>query len=282
MRAVAGRRRRYPSDTTAAEWLLIEPLLPIPACQTERGGRPERHDRRAIVDAIRYIVDNGAKWRALPRDYPPWRTVYGFFARWTAAGVLGQIRDHLRRWLRARRGYPPDAVAVVIDSQSVKASETVARASRGYDPAKRINGRKRAVVVDLGGLPLLLMVTRADLPDRDIARELLWRLRLMFPAVTIVWADSAYSGELVAWAKRFLNLTIKVVARPPNAPGFVVLPRRWVVERSLSWLIRARRNCRDHERLVQHSEAHLTWAAITLMTRRITRRTGDATRGWAA
>ncbi|ONI80018.1 IS5 family transposase [Actinosynnema sp. ALI-1.44] len=126
-------------------------------------------------------------------------------------------------------------------------------------------------VESLGGLPLTVMVVPADVQDRDLARDLLWRLRLTHPEITLVYADSAYSGELVAWAKRFLNLTITVVARPPGATGFVVLPRRWVVERSLSWLLRARRNVRDYERLPQHSEAALTWTAITLMTRRLTR-----------
>jgi transposase len=273
-RPVVGRRRRYPSDTTAAEWSLIEPMLPSPAWRAGRGGRPERHDRRAVVDAIRYIVDNGAKWRSLPSDYPPWQTVHGFYTRWAAAGVLGHLVAELHQRIRTERGYAPRAVTVVIDSQSVKAAETVGAASRGYDPAKKINGRKRAVVVDLGGLPLMMMVVPASMTDRDTARELLFRLRLTCPEVVQVYADSAYSGELVAWAKKFLGMTISVVSRPAGATGFVLLPRRWVVERTLSWLLRARRNVRDYERLPQHSEAALTWSAITLMTRRLTRRTG--------
>ncbi len=270
---VTARGRRYPSDTTRAEWRLLQPLLPTPAAQTSRGGRPEVHDRRAIVDALRYVVDNGAKWRALPADFPPWRTVYGFFERWTRAGIIGRILDQLRQRIRTRRGYSPQAVAVIVDSQSVKASETVGRHSRGFDAGKRINGRKRALAVDLGGLPLLILVTSADRQDRDLARDLLWRLRITFPAVSIVWADSAFGGGLVEWAKRFLNLTIKVVPRPKES-GFVVLPRRWVVERTISWLLRARRNIRDHERLPQNSESVLNIAAITLMTRRLTRRRG--------
>lgn len=135
--------------------------------------------------------------------------------------------------------------------------------------------------MDLGGLPLMIMVTRADLSDRDIAKDLLFRLRLAYPAVSIVWADSAYSGELVAWAARFLHLTIKVVSRPAGRPGFLVLPRRWVVERSFSWLLRARRACRDHERLTVHSESHLVLAAITLLSRRLTQAPGHAGRRWA-
>ncbi|WP_326594510.1 IS5 family transposase [Streptomyces sp. NBC_01803] len=266
------RRRRYPSDTTAAEWALLEPLLPVPACETSRGGRPEKHPRREIIDAIRYVVDSGCKWRALPRDFPPWRTVYGFMARWAAAGVVGQIRDQLRRRIRLAMGRAPRAVATVIDSQSIRAAETVSRATRGYDAAKKVNGRKRHLVVDTKGLPLLVMVTPADMTDRDAAKEVLFRLRLMHPEITIVWADSAYAGTLVTWAKTFLGLTIKTVSRPRDAVGFIVLPRRWVVERSLAWIMHARRHARDYERLPQHSETLITWAAITLMARRITRR----------
>lgn len=149
------------------------------------------------------------------------------------------------------------------------ASETV---SRGYDAGKKINGRKRHIVVDTRGLVLLVMVTPADVQDRDAAKEVLFRLHLMHPEIAIVWADSAYAGALVDWAKVRLDIKIKTVRRPPDAHGFVVLPRRWVVERSLSWIMRARRHCRDHERLPQVSESLITWASITLMTRRLTRK----------
>jgi transposase len=186
--------------------------------------------------------------------------------------VVTQIRDQLRRAIRQRSGRPPNAVMVIIDSQSVKASETVSKATRGYDPAKKLNGRKRSVLVDGGGLLLAVMVTPADRSDRDIARDLLWRARLTHPELTLAWADSAYGGALVAWARDFLDLTIKIVSRPSGQSGFVVLPKRWVVERTLSWIMRACRNCRDHERLVQHSEAHISWSAIALMTRRLTRK----------
>ncbi|MFF0465791.1 IS5 family transposase [Streptomyces mexicanus] len=265
------RQRRYPSDMTDAEWALIEPLLPPPACETPSGGRPEKWPRREIVDAIRYVVDTGCKWRALPADFPPWRTVWGFMARWAAAGVVGQIRDALARRARRELGKAFRPVATIIDSQSVKAASTVSKDTRGYDPGKKINGRKRHLVVDTKGLPLMVMVTPADLHDSAAAKEVLFRLRLMHPEITIVWADRAYAGKLVTWAKRHLNLTIKTVSRPKDADGFVLLPRRWVVERSLAWMMNARRHARDYERLIQHSESLITWAAITLMTRRITR-----------
>lgn len=131
--------------------------------------------------------------------------------------------------------------------------------------------------MDTRGLPLLVMVTPADMTDRDAAREVLFRLRLMNPEITIVRADSAYAGQLVNWAKTYLRLTIKTVSRPKDATGFAVLSRRWVVERTLAWLMHARRHARDNERLVQHSEALITWAAITLMTRRLSRSPGIRT-----
>ncbi|GGN30077.1 hypothetical protein GCM10011609_87630 [Lentzea pudingi] len=189
------------------------------------------------------------------------------------------MRLHL---IRQARGYAARAVTVVIDSQSVKAAETVAKASRGYDAAKKINGSKCAVVVDLGGLPLTMMVVPASMTDRDIARELLFRVRLTCPHVVQVSADSAYSGALVGSAKTFLGMRITVVNRPSGATGFVLLPRRWVVERTLSWLLRARRNVRDSERLPLHSEAALIWSAIALMARRLTRTTARNRATWAA
>jgi len=142
----ASRRRRYPSDTSVAEWALLEALLPVPACQTKTGGHPEKWPRREIVDGIRYIVDNGAKWRALPADFPPWETVYGFFRRWNRTGVVTYIRDQLRRRIRTGKGRCPHPVTLIVDSQSVKGASTVGRNSRGYDAAKKINGRKRQCV----------------------------------------------------------------------------------------------------------------------------------------
>jgi DNA invertase Pin-like site-specific DNA recombinase/transposase len=150
-------------------------------------------------------------------------------------------------------------------------SQRLGKASRGYDAGKKINCRKRHIAVDTKGMPVMIMVTPADMTDRDAAREMLWRLRLTHPQLTQVWADSAYAGQLVDWADGFLHITLKTVSRPKDAKGFVVLPRRWKVERTLGWIMHARRNVRDYERLPQHSKARLTWSLITLMTRRLTR-----------
>ncbi|MDX2696278.1 IS5 family transposase [Streptomyces ipomoeae] len=218
------RRRRYPSCTTSAEWALLEGLLPTPACETSKGGRPEKHPRHEIVDAIRYVVDTGCKWRALPADFPPWRTVWGFMARWAAAGIIGQIRGHLAGRIRHDMGKGPGAVATVTDSQSVKTAETVSKVTRGYDAGKEINGRKRHLVVDTRGLPLMVMATPADLHDAAAAKEVLFPLRLTHPGITIVRADSAYAGKLVDRAKQHLNLTIKPVSRPKTPPASSCCP----------------------------------------------------------
>lgn len=161
-------------------------------------------------------------------------------------------------------------MTAIIDSQSMKAAETVSRATRGFDGAKLINGRKRHLIVDTKGLLMTVKVTAADVTDRAAARTILPALRQRNPELTLMWGDNAYTG-LADWARNDLDLTFKVVKKPPGQVGFKVLPRRWIVERSLSWLMRARRNARDYERLPEHSEAHITWANITLMTRRLAR-----------
>ncbi|MFI1400383.1 IS5 family transposase [Streptomyces sp. NPDC020681] len=266
-------RYRYPSDTSDLEWALLEPLLPVPACQTPKGGAPEKWPRRRLIDAIRYIVDNGAKWRALPADFGiPWRTVFGYFARWAKAGVLRHILDQLRRRIRLRGRRCPWPVRVIIDAQSVKGAETVSKATRGWDQGKMINGRKRHLIVDQDGLLVDVLVTPANVQEREAARILLTRLHAAHPEIVLVWADNAYGGEeFTAWAQRSLGITIKVVPRPKDATGFVVLPKRWVVERSNSWTMRAR-YARDYERLMSHAEAHIQWAFITLMSRRLARK----------
>jgi transposase len=203
----ASRRRRYPSDASVAEWALLEPLLPIPACQTKTGGHPEKWPRRDIVD-------NGAKWRALPADFPPWETVYGFFWQWTRAGVVTYIRDQLRRRTRTGKGRCPHPVTLIVDSQSIKGASTVGKDSCGYDAAKKINGRKRHITVDTLGLPVMITVTPADIQDRDATRDVFWRLRLTQPQITQVWADRGYAGDLEDWARERLWLSLHIVSRP--------------------------------------------------------------------
>lgn len=149
-------------------------------------------------------------------------------------------------------------MATIFDSSSVKAALTVGKDSRGHDPGKEINGRKRHLVVNIRGLPLTVMASPAELHDSQVAKEVLFRLRLMCPEISIVWADRAYADRLVTWAKKHLNLTIKTVGRPKDSCGFGMLPRHWVVEGSAAWMMNARRHARDYERLIQHSETLIT------------------------
>lgn len=247
---------------------LLETLSPVPACQTKTGGHPEKRPRREIVDGIRYIVDNGAKWRALPADFPPGETVYGFFRRWNRAGVVTCVRDQLRCRIRAGKDRCPHPVTLIVDSQSVKGASTVGRSSRGHDAARKINGRKRHVTVDTLGLLVTITVTPADIQDRDAARDVFWRLRLTQPQITQARADRGYAGDLVDGARERLWLTLRIVSRPKGAKGVVVLPCRWKVERTIGWCMNARHNAR----LPQHTEADLNQALITMMTRRLTRK----------
>lgn len=268
--------KRYPSDLTDAQWSLIEPLLPPPATS----GRAEKHPRREIVNAILYLDRAGCAWRLLPKCFPPWETVYWHWARWKTDGTVDRVHDALRNRLRDAQGRDALASAGVIDSQSLRAADTVAAAQRGYDAGKGTNGTKRHVVVDTLGLLLVVLVTAASVQDRDGAAPLLDRLRFAMPSVALVFADGGYAGRLVRWAQNRLRVVIKVVRKPEGQRGFAVLPRRWVVERTLAWLMRCRRLVRDYERHPESHETMVKWAMIGLMTRRLAPETRR--RPWAA
>jgi transposase len=265
------RARRYPSDTTDAQWRLIDPLLPDPAWLTGQGGRREVHCRRAIVDAIFYLVDNGIKWRAMPADFPPWSTVYNYFARWEKAGITQSLLDSLRDRVRLREGRTAEPTAAIADSQSVKAAETVGRSSRGFDAGKKINGRKRHIIVDTLGLLLCVLVTAASVQDRDGARPLLNQLAAACRRVRLIWADGGYAGKLVDWTKTTHQIVVQIVKRTDDVTGFQVLPRRWVVERTLAWITRHRRCVRDYERLPEHHAAMVRWTMIRITSKRLTK-----------
>ena len=265
------RARRYPSDMTEAEWALCEPVLPAPAWLAGRGGRPASWCMRDIADAIRYLTHNGPVWRALPADFPPAGTVYWWADKWQSDGSAERMHDDLRDRVRAAAGRSARPSAAIIDSQSVKGSEMIGRARRGYDAGKKINGTKRHLAVDTIGLLLTVLVTAACVQDRDAARPLLWNLRKAFPSVKRAWADGGYAGKLVTWARTRLRLTLAIVRRPDDLHTFQVLPRRWVVERTLSWITRHRRTVRDYERLPAHHETYVYWAMIIVMTRRLAR-----------
>jgi transposase len=262
----------YPSSSmTDAQWALLEPLLPPPGNTGGRGGRPEKHPRRRVLDAIFYLVRGGIAWAALPAEYPPAKTVYGIFRRWTAAGVWARIHDALRDRARVRAGRSPHPTAAVIDSASVRGADTVPARSRGYDAGKRVNGRKRHLAVDTGGLLLAVVVTIAGLQDRGGAVRLLAALRAKFATIALVWADGGYAGRLVTWAQAVLAVTVTIVKRTDALTGFRVIPRRWVVERTLAWISKYRRCVRDYETRPEHAEATVYIAMIMTLSRRLTR-----------
>jgi transposase len=267
--ASAVTTRAYPSSLTDAEWAVVQPLIRRPAMP--QGGRPPKHPLRQILDAIRYLVRTGCAWRLLPHDFPPPGTVYWWFAKWVADGTLARLHDALRERVRVAAGRRPAPSAAIIDSQSVRAADTVGKPSRGWDAGKKVNGRKRHLAVDTLGLLLVVLVTAASTQDRDAGRALLWRLRASYRGIGLVWADGGYAGRLVAWAAAVLHLVVEIVRKRPGQSTFEVLPRRWVVERTFAWISKHRRCVRDYERLPAHHAAMVTWAMIAVMTRRLAR-----------
>jgi transposase len=265
MRRAGEQARRYPSDLTEAQWQVIAPHLPaeVPG----RRGRPRVWPLRAIVEAILYLDRAGCAWRYLPDSFPPWRTVYGYFAAWRDDGTLARLHDALRAQVRAAAGRQAEPTAAIIDSQSVRAADTVPRATRGWDNAKKVNGRKRHIAVDATGLLLAVVITAASVQDRDAARPLLWNLHRTSRRIRLIWADAVYTGKIAAWAA-VLKMNLHIVARR-QAHTFEVLPRRWVVERTFAWISKHRRTVRDYERLPASHEAMILWAMTALMASRL-------------
>ncbi len=263
---MARRAQRYPSDTSDEQWAVIEPLLP----QVNSGGRSEKHPRRAVVDAILYVVRTGCAWRQLPADFPPWQTVYWYFVRWEQAKVTEKILPVVHEQLRLQEGRNPEPSAGLVDSQSVKGADTVGRDTRGYDAGKKVNGRKRFIVTDTLGLLLAVVVLSASVQDRDGAKPALLETYLR-TSVRFVFADGGFAGRLLEWAQTILRTTLHIVRKPADQRGFAVIPRRWAVERSFAWLTAHRRLARDYERDPALSEGMIRWAAINTITRRIAR-----------
>jgi putative transposase len=278
----AGRAPRYPTDLTDEQWAVLEPALPVMLCGTPPGGRPEKHRRRTMIDAVLYVVDNGVKWRALPADFPPWQTVHGMFSRWKADGAWADVVDRLRAGVRAAEGREPEPSAGVIDSQSVheSAEGVVPAATSGYDGWKKVNGRKRHLLAGTLGLLIAVAVSPANVQDRDGAVVLLRRSARRRPRLARVWADSGYTGDgYREWLLRELGIAVEIVTRPPagREGEFRVMPGRWVIERTNAWVSRRRRCARDYERLPEHHAGMVQVAAILQMTRRLARNRAAST-----
>jgi transposase len=262
----------YPSDLTDEEWKVLEPQARAVMKELMRAqGRPMDHDLRAMCDAIAYVTRNGIEWRAVPVDFPPWDSVYAFYERWNKRGLPQQLAGRLRERLRAHQGRAKEPTACIIDSQIVKCADTVGAATSGYHGGKKIKGRGRHLIVDTEGWPLALAVTAASVSDKAGAKLAVSRLILLFTTLQLMWADSCYDGRpLRDWMTKTAGITLEIVKRT-SAHTFQLVKRRWVVERTFGWLMRYRRLARDYERTIEHHEAMVYWAAVFIMTKRLTR-----------
>lgn len=275
-------RAAYDSDLSDIEWAIIAPYVPA----AKFGGRPRTTNMREVVNAIFYVLRAGCAWRLLPHDFPPWQTVYGYFRDWVQSGIWEQLHAKLRETCRELVGRHQTPSAGILDSQSVKI--TTQGGFRGFDGAKKVNGRKRHLLVDTQGLVMKVVVSPADVQDTDGAEVLFGRLQGRFPRLKHIWVDAGYRGKLIAKMKRLYQLTLEVVkhpwsdlkrgvwlpkdAEPPVIPtGFHVLPRRWVVERTFAWLGLSRRLSKDYETRLDISEGMIYGAMIRIMIRRIAR-----------
>jgi putative transposase len=271
----------YPSDLSDREWQRLAPLLP-PA---KPGGHPRTVNLRVILNGIFSLLRSGCQWRMLPRDDGPWSTVYDSFRTWRLDGTWEHIHATRRERVRRLSGREPTPSAAIIDSQSVKTTER--GGPHGYDGGKKVNGRKRHLLVDTMGLLLRVVVQCANVQDRDGARLVLAGLQQRFPRLHHLWADQAYTGPLLDWIKQDLGWSVEVVERSPRR-GFLVtpehpfqrvafpaqfelLPRRWVVERTIAWIGRNRRLSKDYEFLLATSEIWISLSMVRVMLKRLAR-----------
>ena len=285
---------RYPTDLSDDEWLCVCPHLPEPA----REGRPRLHGLRAILEAVFYVLKSGCPWRLLPREFPPWKTVYDWFRKWRIDGTWERLNTELRERLRCRLGRDPNPSAAIVDSQSARTSG-VGGQERGFDPAKNVEGRKRHLLVDTEGLVLKAKVHSARVPDADGIGLLLGSARVGLSRLSHLWVDAGYQGRGRRWAEEAMGLSVEVVRKPKKPvpekvaelwaaewakegkavdwqklmppKGFRVLPRRWVVERTFAWISHNRRMAKDYERLCATGEAFIYAAMTRLMARRLAR-----------
>ena len=256
--------KRYPSDLNRREWAVIQPLFPR---RKRKGGRPPKHSKKDVVNGILYVLRTGCQWYALPKDYPPHQTVYGWFAKWKRNGLWGRVNERLRRRVRIVVGRDPEPSAAIIDSQSVKTAEV--SSDVGFDGGKRIRGRRRHIIVDILGLLLGVSVTAASVQDRDEAERMFEALEDAMPRLEKIWADGGYTGKLVDYLLEVFGWDLEVITPTKAEPGFHVRPWCWIVERTFGWLNKHRRLSKDYERDPASSEALIRVAMIRNMACRL-------------
>ncbi|PRX40117.1 transposase [Nonomuraea fuscirosea] len=274
-------RKPYPSNISDARWALIEPTLTAwrqARLDRRPTGQPASVELRDVFNAILYVNRTGIAWKYLPHDFPSYNTVYAYYAAWRDEGILTQLNYDLTGLARVKAGREPEPTASMIDTQSVKTSTNVPLTSQGTDAAKKIVGRKRGIATDALGLLLAVTVTAASLSENAIGIQLLNTVKETHPTITKAWVDTGFKNAAVEHGAR-LGIDVEVVNRNPDARGFQIVKRRWVVERSLGWLMLRRRLTRDYETLPASSEAMIYIASIDNLTKRITDETTPTWRG---
>jgi transposase len=270
-------RRAYRTDLSDARWALIEPMLLVwRAGRAGLGIAKIQHDLREIVNAILYVNRTGIAWEYLPHDFPPYKTVYGYFAAWEKEGVTEAIHEVLRGRVRRAAGRTEEPSAAILDSQTVKTSGNVPEATQGIDAGKRIKGRKRHVATDVLGLLLVVLVTAASVQDTVAGRRVVQELAAARQAVVTAWVDSGYKQSVIDRGAEY-NISVQVVTKDPQQRGFKPQRKRWAVERTFGWLMLHRRLARDYETLPARSRTMIYWAMIDNMSRRLT---GESTPSW--
>lgn len=270
-------RRPYRTDLSDARWALIEPMLSAwRAGRVGLGISPIQHDLREIVNAILYVNRTGIAWEYLPHDFPPFKTVNGYFALWEKEGLTEAIHDALRGKVRRAAGRDAEPTAAILDAQTVKTSGNVPEHAQGIDAGKKIKGTKRHVATDVLGLLLVVLVTAASVQDTVGGRAVVAQVALQHPQVTVAWADSGYKQSVIDTGTAY-GIDVQVVTKDPQQRGFVPQRKRWAVERTFGWLMLHRRLVRDYETNPRRSRAMIHWAMIDNMSRRLT---GESTSSW--
>jgi putative transposase len=260
--------KAYPSNLTRVQYEFLSDMIPEP----KPGGRKREVDMWEVLNAIFYVLVEGVRWRSLPGDFPVWQTVYSYFRKWRKDGTWLKIHDSLRQWTRIEEERHRSPSEAIIDSQSVKSAAMVSQ-SVGFDAGKKIKGRKRFITVDTLGLVLRVLVTAANVGEREGGKQVLKRVKQSQKQVsrlTTLWVDGGFDGEpFMQWVMNFCRWIVQVVLRPEQTKGFVLLKKRWVVERTFGWIMGCRRLVRDYELLPETSETFIYLAMIRLMVRRL-------------